>query len=103
MLSQEFESSWWLQTTIPATPLLAPASNAQPGGFSLHEFLCYINYMDKSHEIAVAIDQWISEVDRADIEPDEILATFNALCVEFSIPDDIGKRAVARALGEDID
>jgi hypothetical protein len=59
--------------------------------------------MDKSHEIAVAIDQWIVEVDKADIEPDEILASFNALCTEFSIPEDIGKRAVARALGEDID
>ena len=88
---------------IPATPLLAPASNAQPGGFSFPEFLCYFNYMDKSREIAIAIDQWIVEVDTADIEPDEILSSFNALCVEFSIPEDIGKRAVARALGEDID
>ncbi len=66
-------------------------------------FPCYINYMDKSLEIAVAIDQWIVEVDKADIEPDEILASFNALCTEFSIPEDIGKRAVYRALGEDID
>ncbi len=74
-----------------------------PAGFLLSDFLCYINYMDKSHEIAVAIDQWIVEVDKADIELDEILASFNALCAEFSIPEDIGKRAVARALGEDID
>jgi hypothetical protein len=60
--------------------------------------------MDKSREIAIAIDQWIAEVDnKVDIEPDEILATFNALCVEFDIPEDIGKRAVARALGEDLD
>jgi hypothetical protein len=72
-------------------------------GFLLPDFLCYINYMDKSHEIAIAIDQWIAEVDKKDIEPDEILASFNALCAEFSIPEDIGKRAVARALGEDID
>jgi len=75
-----------------------------PAGFCFPEFLCYINYMDKSREIAIAIDQWIAEVDKkADIEPEEILASFNALCAEFSIPDDIGKRAVARALGEDID
>lgn len=59
--------------------------------------------MDKSREIAVAIDQWIREVDVANIEPDEILASFNDLCAEFSIPEDIGKRAVARALGENID
>ncbi len=58
---------------------------------------------DKSLEIAIAIDEWIQEVDRVDIEPDEILSSFNALCAEFSIPEDIGKRAVARALGEDID
>jgi len=57
--------------------------------------------MNKSQEITIAIDQWIREVDEADdIEPDEILAAFNALCKEFSIPEDIGKRAVARALGE---
>ena len=59
--------------------------------------------MDKSREMAIAIDQWIREVDEADIEPDEILASFHALCVEFDIPEDIGKRAVARALGEDLD
>jgi hypothetical protein len=59
--------------------------------------------MDKSREIAIAIDQWIVEVDTADLEPDAILSSFNALCTEFSIPEDIGKRAVARALGEDID
>ena len=74
-----------------------------PAGFLFPEFLCYINYMDKSREIAIAIDQWIVEVDTADLELEEILASFNALCAEFSIPDDIGKRAVARALGEDID
>ena len=77
-----------------------------PAGFSFPYFLCYINYMDntdKSLEIAVAIDQWIVEVDTADLELDEILFSFNTLCVEFSIPEDIGKRAVARALGEDID
>ncbi len=59
--------------------------------------------MDKSLEIAVAIDQWIQEVDKTDIGVDEILASFNDLCKEFSIPEDIGKRAVARALGEDLD
>jgi len=55
---------------------------------------------EKSREIAIAIDQWIREVDEANIEPDEILASFNDLCAEFSIPEDIAKRAVARALGE---
>jgi len=59
--------------------------------------------MDKTHEMDIAIDQWIREVDKADIEPDEILVSFHSLCVEFDIPEDIGKRAVARALGEDID
>ncbi len=53
--------------------------------------------------MAIALDQWIREVDEADIEPEEILASFHALCAEFDIPDDIGKRAVARALGEDLD
>jgi len=60
--------------------------------------------MDKTHEMDIAIDQWIREVDdKADIELDEILSSFHALCAEFDIPEDIGKRAVARALGEDID
>lgn len=77
-----------------------------PAGFSFPEFLCYINYMDhtdKSLEIAIAIDQWIVEVDTADLASGAILSSFNALCTEFNIPEDIGKRAVARALGEDID
>lgn len=57
--------------------------------------------MDKAQEITIAIDQWIRTVDETDnIEPDEILATFHDLCEEFSIPEEIGKRAVARALGE---
>ena len=77
-----------------------------PAGFYFPDFPCYINYMDnidKSLEITIAIDQWIVEVDKADMEPDEILASFNVLCEEFSIPDEIGKRAVARALGVDLD
>ena len=60
--------------------------------------------MDKPREMAIAIDQWIREVDaNADIEIDEILASFQSVCAEFDIPEEIGKRAVARALGEDID
>jgi hypothetical protein len=77
-----------------------------PAGFLFSNFLCYINYMDntdKSLEIAVAIDQWIVEVDKADLEPDAILVSFNSLCAEFHIPDNIARRAVARALGEDLD
>ena len=54
----------------------------------------------KAREIAIAVDQWIQEVDEADIEPDAILASFQALCQEFDIPEELGKRAVARALGE---
>lgn len=72
--------------------------------FGLSNFPCYINDMDKSHEITIAIDQWIKEIDEVvDIEPAEILASFHALCAEFEIPEDIGKRAVARALREDLD
>ena len=59
--------------------------------------------IDKSLEITIAIDQWIAEVDKADMEPDAILSSFNSLCAEFNIPDGIAKRAVARALGEDLD
>ena len=59
--------------------------------------------MDKSSEIVIAVNQWIREVDEADLEFDEIQASFHALCVEFDIPEDIGKRAVARALGENVD
>ena len=55
---------------------------------------------DKAREIAIAVDQWILEVDEADLEPDAILASFQALCQEFDIPEELGKRAVARALGE---
>jgi len=55
---------------------------------------------EKAREIAIAVDQWIQEVDEADIEPDAILASFQALCQEFDIPEELGKRAVARALGE---
>ncbi len=54
----------------------------------------------KAREIAIAVDQWILEVDEADLEPDAILASFQALCQEFDIPEELGKRAVARALGE---
>ena len=59
--------------------------------------------MDKAHEISIAVDQWIREVDEADLEVEAILSSFNTLCVEFDIPEDIGKRAVARALGENPD
>ncbi len=55
---------------------------------------------DKAREIAIAVDQWILEVDEADLEPDAILVSFQALCQEFDIPEELGKRAVARALGE---
>ncbi len=55
---------------------------------------------DKAREIAIAVDQWIREVDEADLEPDAILASFQAFCQEFAIPEDLGKRAIARALGE---
>jgi hypothetical protein len=74
-----------------------------PAGFLFPYFPCYINYMDRSREIAIAIDQWIIEVDSANLEVEEILASYNTLCAEFNIPDDIAKRAVARALGEDLD
>ncbi len=55
---------------------------------------------DKALEIAIAVDQWIREIDEADLEPDAILASFQAFCQEFEIPEDLGKRAIARALGE---
>ena len=58
---------------------------------------------DRAREIAIAVDQWIQEVDKADLEPDAILAAFQAFCQEFEIPEDVGKRIIARALGEELD
>lgn len=55
----------------------------------------------RAREIAIAIDQWIREVDEADLEPDAILASFERICQEFEIPEDIAKNAVARALDLD--
>jgi hypothetical protein len=55
---------------------------------------------EKAREIAIAVDQWIQEVDEADLEPDAILVSFQAFCQEFDIPEELGKRAIARALGE---
>lgn len=54
----------------------------------------------KALEIAIAVDQWIREVDEADLEPEDIWASFQSLCREFEIPENMAKRAVARALGE---
>ena len=55
----------------------------------------------RAREIVVAIDQWIREVDAEDLEPDAILASFERVCQEFEIPEDMAKRAVARALDLD--
>lgn len=66
-----------------------------PGGFSV--FPCYFNYMDDK-QIEIAIDQWIREVDAANIEPDEIAASFSAICAEFDIPEAVGKKFVEKAL-----
>jgi hypothetical protein len=49
-------------------------------------------------QIAIAIDQWIREVDAANIEPEEIAVSFQALCKEFNIPEELGKKFVAAAL-----
>lgn len=54
----------------------------------------------KAREIVIAVDQWILEVDEADLEPDAILAAFQAFCQEFDIPEDLGKRAITLALGD---
>ena len=64
--------------------------------------MCYFKDMEeRAHEIAVAIDAWIREIDAIeDVEIDYIVASFEALRAEFDIPEDLGKRAVARALGE---
>ena len=77
--------------TIPPTPLY----DAQPGGFSI--FPCYFRYMDDK-EIEIAVDQWIREVDAANLEPEEIAVSFQAFCKEFNIPEDLGKKFVASAL-----
>lgn len=57
---------------------------------------------DKARRIAIAVDQWISEVHDADEEGkmtvEQILASFQALCTEFDIPPQIAKNAIARAL-----
>lgn len=66
-----------------------------PGGFFY--FPCYFSYMDDKHT-EIAIDQWIREVDAANIEPAEIAISFQALCKEFDIPEDLGKKFVAAAL-----
>jgi hypothetical protein len=65
------------------------------GGFFY--FPCYFRYMDDK-EIEIAIDQWIREVDSANLEPEEIAASFQTLCEEFNIPEDLGKKFVASAL-----
>lgn len=49
-------------------------------------------------QIEIAIDQWIREVDAANLEPEEIVLSFQALCEEFDIPEDLGKKFVASAL-----
>ena len=49
-------------------------------------------------EIGIAVDQWIREVDAANLEPEEIAASFQAFCEEFNIPEDLGKKFVASAL-----
>ena len=49
-------------------------------------------------QIEIAIDQWIREVDAANLEPEEIALSFQALCEEFGIPEDLGKKFVAAAL-----
>lgn len=71
-----------------------PSSLLRGGHFC---FLCYFNHMD-DNEIAIAVDQWIREVDAADLEPEEIAASFRTLCTEFDIPEDLGKKFVASAL-----
>jgi len=67
----------------------------KPAGFCF--FLCYFNHMDDK-EIEIAIDQWIREVDSANLEPEELALSFQALCTEFDIPEDLGKKFVASAL-----
>ncbi len=47
---------------------------------------------------AIAVDQWIREVDSARLETSEISIAFRAFCLEFDIPEDIGKIAIAKAL-----
>ena len=63
--------------------------------------------MDKSQEMTIALDQWITEINEADkdggMSLEAILASFRSLCVEFDIPEDVGHLAVARALGEPLD
>jgi hypothetical protein len=49
-------------------------------------------------QIEIAIDQWIREVDAANLEPEEIAVSFQRLCKEFDIPEDLGKKFVASAL-----
>ncbi len=64
--------------------------------------MCYFKDMEeRAHEIAVAIDARIREIDAIeDVEIDYIVASFEALRAEFDIPEELAKRAVARALGE---
>ena len=49
-------------------------------------------------EIEIAVDQWIREVDSANLEPEEIAVSFGSFCEEFDIPEDLGKKFVASAL-----
>ncbi len=56
---------------------------------------------ERAREIAIAIDAWIREIDEIpDVEIEYIIESFEALRVEFDIPEDVAKRAVLRALGE---
>jgi hypothetical protein len=67
---------------------------AHPGGFS---FASYFYCMDDLNT-AIAVDQWIREVDSARLGVSEIAISFQAFCQEFDIPANIGKKAIAEAL-----
>jgi len=55
----------------------------------------------KALEIVVAIDEWIREIDSIpEVSIEYIQQSFESLRDEFDIPEDIAKKAVARALGE---
>ncbi len=53
---------------------------------------------EKAREIAIAVEAWIEEIDALDLEPEQIQASFTDFCRSFDFPEDVARRAVARAL-----
>ena len=54
--------------------------------------------MEDELHIEIAIDQWIREVDAADLGAAALSISFRAMCADFDIPEKVGKRFVQKAI-----